>query len=58
MSEKEKQMLELKTAEGELLKFETQEEMIEYVISRMVENGKIIPNRNETGEMVFRRGPS
>lgn len=34
-------MFELETNEGEILYFETEDAMIEYVISRMVEKGEL-----------------
>ena len=46
-------MFNLQTIEGDTLTFETQEEMTEYVISRMVEQGIVRASRDDNGELQF-----
>lgn len=47
-------MYELETTEGELLTFATQEELYEYVISRMVETQQLtVAGRTEDGDLNF-----
>lgn len=45
-------MFELETKEGEVLIFDTEDAMIEYVISRMVERGSLhVTGRDDSGEL-------
>ncbi len=47
---------ELETAEGEILLFATQDEMIEYVLSRMIENGQLtVTGRDAENDIVVKR---
>jgi hypothetical protein len=48
-------MIELLTDSGEVLKFDTLAEMIDYTLSRMVERGDIEPvDRNANGDLRLR----
>ena len=48
-------MLELETDEGEVLTFKTQEEMMNYVISRMVEKNQLsVIGRDEQDDLVLK----
>ena len=45
---------ELETEEGEILTFDSQDEMYDYVISRMVESGHLdVIGRDATDELIF-----
>lgn len=46
-------MFELETAEGDILSFPSEEERLDYVLSRMIEHGQITPTgRNKTGDLI------